>query len=561
MSSTRKAADDSVFHQNRYASDPNFERGLIANLVARRCSVLSDAADRELIWFVQQLSHEVGGLAAVARQLLSLFDYQIGTPTMLKCGLRDSQKFPLAEMRQIRLELPAEVRPRFPLKGELKSEIRALQTRVDSAASSAEKARALRVYADIAFDDMVSFEEIVTGEHKKKGELDCTEAAKHPDSYSASTLRKLCRFVAAEGLELSSSKIPSLEHQLAEMCLNPQWDFSTGGPWYFAGLIVALRQYQSQWIAGKNKIVTTTLGKKVCDALDYCAASRSLVLLEGNARLGKSFAARAWCFGNPGKSRFVEVPPGNDEASFFRALARGLGLGNFLNYKVVEIRERVESVLREGDIILVLDEAQRLWPQRNLRYGFPSRVIWVMTMANLGVPIFMISTPQFVVAQKEMEKTGWNSAQLTGRIGHYEFLPTELTLDDLTAVGRAVLPEASADVLLALASYARVSARYLAAVDSIAKRAQFISSRAGRNQCTAEDVRIAMQESVIPSDTMLVRTLERVKNSSKKGRSLMPMMPTPREIESLAQPRDPQPDQAISANFNRRNNSMELIQA
>ena len=141
-----------------------------------------------------------------------------------------------------------------------------------------------------------------------------------------------------------------------------------------------------------------------------------------------------------------------------------------------------------------MDEGQRLWPQRNLRYGYPGRVVWVMTMANAGVPICLLCTPQFIAAQKAVEKTGWQSAQLTGRIGHYEFLPTELTLADLTAVGRAALPEASTEVLAALASYARVSARYLAAVDSTAKRAQFIAQRNGRTQCTASDVRTAMQE-------------------------------------------------------------------
>src|SRR5208282_5042242 len=147
--------------------------------------------------------------------------------------------------------------------------------------------------------------------------------------------------------------------------------------------------------------------------------SRGLTLMQGEARLGKSFAASFWCGQHPGVARFVEVPTSNDEASFFRALARGLGLGNFLNYKVVQIRERVESVLLTTDILLVLDESQRLWPQRNLREGFPGRIVWVMTMANAGVPICMISTPQFIETQKAVEKAGRNSAQLTGRISHF----------------------------------------------------------------------------------------------------------------------------------------------
>jgi hypothetical protein len=131
-----------------------------------------------------------------------------------------------------------------------------------------------------------------------------------------------------------------------------------------------------------------------------------------------------------------------------------------------------------------------------------------MTMANAGVPICMVSTPQFFITQKVIEKNGWNSAQLTGRISHYESLPADLSAKDLMGVAKAVLPESDNQVLRALAVYARSSARYLAAIDAIAKRARFIAMRAGRAAATTADVRTAMQESVIPADTKLHRALE-----------------------------------------------------
>jgi hypothetical protein len=187
--------------------------------------------------------------------------------------------------------------------------------------------------------------------------------------------------------------------------------------------------------------------------------------------------------------------------------------------------------LRTGDIVLVLDEAQRLWPQR-IRNNFPNRIIWVMTLANAGVPVCMISTPQFLLAQNAVEKCGWNSAQFTGRLGHYESLPTELETSDLMAVSRSVLPEANEKVLKALAIYARTSARYLAAIDTIAKRAKYIAQIAGRASYTGEDIRKAMEESVIPSDTKLNRTLEQAKNVSSRRRMLpSAMMPMPPKTE------------------------------
>lgn len=162
-----------------------------------------------------------------------------------------------------------------------------------------------------------------------------------------------------------------------------------------------------------------------------------------------------------------------------------------------------------------------------MRYGCPSRINWVMSLANEtddhpAVPIAMISTPQFIELQKAAKEKGlWNSAQLTGRIAHFESLPNDLEPSDLMAVAQAVLPEADSKVLRALAVYARSSERYLAAIDAIAKRARFIAMRAGRTEATTADVRKAMQESVIPADAKLLRALETGRNT-KRGRLPVP---------------------------------------
>jgi len=514
MSSTRRAKGDSIFHQDRYASSPELERGLIANLVARRCSVLTDKADRELVWFIQYLSHQAGGVAGVAAGLIQKFSDRLGTPVMVKLAKRKSQSYSALEVKKIRQEIPHEFRSRFALRGETKNDLKemCLPDRYKRLRQEARNARHLRELADEVIYRSGMMDEGRQAELEATEDMDREEARKNPVFYPASVFYDLCRQGAHGGAHGGAGGDPnSLDKELCRLCLDPAFSLSTDAPWYFSELVNVLREFQKQWVEDESKVVITALGRKVYDALDFTLQSRSLSLLEGNARLGKSFACRAWCEQHPGRARFVEVPPGNDDASFFRALARGLGLGNFLNYKVVEIRERVESVLLTGDILLLLDEAQRLWPQRNLRYGFPGRIVWVMTMANAGVPICMVSTPQFIQAQKAVEKTGWNSEQLTGRIGHYEFLPAQLEDSDLMAVGRAVLPEASGEVLKALAIYARTSARYLAAVDSIAKRAQYLAQLNGHANCTTDDVRTAMKESVIPSDTMLLRTLEQGK--------------------------------------------------
>lgn len=466
MSSTRKAKDESVFHQNRYASSPEFERGLLANLVAKRCALLDHKADRELIWFIQYLSHQDGSLATVVKELCSKYPERLQTRTMAEMQLKPGKNCNVEQVRAIREDLPSDIACGFPVKGDV-------------------------LFGGDSLLDAISDDTLRTNTEEP------------PSSYPSKDFFTSC-YVEAQD---------ELEKFLSELCLNPESSLESG-PWYFPRLIETLRQLQAEFIKQKSAgVVTTSLGEKVCETLDYTSYSRGLTLMQGEARTGKSFAARAWCEQRPGLARFIEVPPGNDETDFFRALARGLGLGNFLRYKVGEIRARVESVLLTGDLLIVLDEAQRLWPQMNLRYGFPKRIVWMMAMANAGVPIAMISTPQFTQTQKAVEKTGWNSAQLTGRISHFEDLPVSLSFEDLQVVAKKVLPEACEDILQKLATYAQVSQRNLASIDSISKRARYLAMRAGRKSATSEDVRKAMQESVIPADTKLHKALASGKTS------------------------------------------------
>ncbi len=503
--STRTAKDESVFHQGRYASSPDFEHGLLGNLVAKRAVLLDNRADRELIWAVHFLSHQDGGLAAVVRDLLSRYPDRLGTSSML-AGKTGAQSFSADKIRQIRMEMPAKLRGKFPVKGDSQSEIRSLSGKAGRNARAAEIAKALR--------NAIENDEVVNLDGLYKRENAACET--HPETYSVASLRELCRRVAVEGMDLGDVKTHNLERELAEMCLDPKWDFAAGGPWYFRSLTQTLRDYVAVWSSEKSNGAETKLGRIIADEFDYTLHGRCMSLLCGDARRGKSFAAKNCCNKSPGKARFVEVPPGNDDTSFFRALARGLGLGNFLKYKTIDIRERVESVLLTGDLILVLDEAHRLWPERNFRYAYPSRITWLMAMANAKVPILMISTPQFLTGQKVAEKTGWNSAQLTGRISNYKLLPSSLDDADLMAVCRAVLPEAGETLWRVLATYARTSDRYLAAIESIAMRARYIAGRAGRDQCNTADVRTAMKENVIPSDTRLNAALDGSKLESSR---------------------------------------------
>ncbi len=382
MSSTRRASPDGPLRQERYCSSPELEHGLLANLVAKRCEVLSDRGNRKLVWFLQYLSHGNGGLKKVADDLRRM----------------------------------------------------------------------------------------------------------HPGN---------------KGYQAAAD----LGKQLAELCLNPEIKIKSG---LFPNLFQALQEYRRRSIETvRTTRVVTALGQQVFDTLDYALEGRCLVLIEGLARTGKTFATKAWCELHPGEARYIQAPSTNDDFGFFRAIARSLGVSINLNSKAQQLRERIEDVLQRGDLMAVFDEAHYLWPQRNCREALPARINWIMTaLVNYGVPVALVTTPQFTRAQKVVERrTHWASEQFIGRIAHYQKLPDYLDEQDLKAVARSLLPEGDRKSIETLVAYAQASAKYLAGIDAAVRRARFLVAKEYRTAVSFADIKLTIQENVIPSDSALTQTL------------------------------------------------------
>jgi hypothetical protein len=129
-------------------------------------------------------------------------------------------------------------------------------------------------------------------------------------------------------------------------------------------------------------------------------------------------------------------------------------------------------------------------------------------LVNQGVPVALVTTPQFMRAQTAVErKSLWTSEQFIGRIGDYKRLPDSLSETDLTAVARKLLPEGCPRCIETLVVYAQGSAKYLAAIESAVRRARYDAQKEGRAKVVFADVRDAIKGSVIPSDTALARAL------------------------------------------------------
>jgi streptogramin lyase len=134
-----------------------------------------------------------------------------------------------------------------------------------------------------------------------------------------------------------------------------------------------------------------------------------------------------------------------------------------------------------------------------------------------------VTTPQFFKAQKLIEtKTRWTSEQFIGRIGHYQKLPNSLSEKDLFAVAKASLPEGDSASIEMLVRYAQASAKYLAAIETATRRARFLAARDGRAEVARQDVKRAIAESVIPSDSALAEALSGPVRQSRRASKRVP---------------------------------------
>jgi hypothetical protein len=475
MSNTRHASAGAPLHQERFMSSTEYERGLMANIVARRCEVLDDASHRALIWFLQLLSHQDGGLESVASELVNRWPDRVATEAMVDMGVKRGRRYGMDDIR----------------------------TLVESADHSARCSEDKCMYRfSSAFP--------LKGDLNSYGDVDETYAT----SCTGNDLFEKCQQIA--GNELG-------EH-LNRLCLDPATRFPAR-LWYFHGLHESLVDYMAAWIQERRAgRVVTEIGREINDTLDFCLETGSMVLIDGLARTGKTHAVKSWCEQHPGQARYIQVPSTNDDIAFFRAIARGLGLSMGMSFKAQQLRERIEDTLQRSRLMVVFDEAHYCLPQRNTREALPSRLNWIMTACvNYGVPVALVTTPQFMRAQKRVEqKTAWTAEQFVGRIGCYKALPDSLSKRDLAAVARFQLPEGDDETIALLTKYAAGSSKYLAGIEAVVTRARFFSRRAGRDNVTASDIVRALEESVIPSNNALSTALADAGRSRRQRRETRP---------------------------------------
>jgi len=365
------------------------------------------------------------------------------------------------------------------------------------------------------------------------------------------------------------SNVLSLEQFLVDLCINPRihfalpWedvdvsdietdsaieqnpelsrgDFKDANLFYFKDIIGALFEYQRRHEAKvREKFQLTAIGKKIWETLDYALASRGMVVLDGLEGRGKTEAAKAWCDLHLGQARFVSLKGITTKTIAFREIAKALGIASSYTRSATQMQERIEDVLKRSKIFLVLDEAHFLFNQSRRMYSRPELVDWIDTaICNQGVPIALVTTPQFIVCMtRAADQVEWNYRPFRRRVKRWVKLPAANTEEDIKAVARSVFKKADARTISKIVGYALLSKRDLSAVGNVADEVRAMLGTDDLSKASLDHVHRAIYDFLLPSDKTFLEGMEAARNTGRKSkRAAAPVLPDESEEEILSAP-------------------------
>lgn len=303
-----------------------------------------------------------------------------------------------------------------------------------------------------------------------------------------------------------------------------------------AGLIGALLEFSSQESEKtKRRFHLTNVGSKVWETLDWCLEERRPCFIEGREGRGKTASTRAWFEAHRGDARYVSLPGLRTQRDFFEAIATAYGV-NFSAAKAPnEIRFRVRDMIVRSGLILILDEAHHALPERH-RAGRPPLIDWIdCDLCNAGVPVVLVSTPQFGPSLAEFEdRTKWNAGQFRRRFsGRWSCLPEKTTKEDLTALAQKALPRVGSKGIDVAVGYAGTFGRDVSGLFDLVRDAERRVRKAGRADVLYQDLKDAYELDRVPSENAMANAFKRPPHS---GPGFTPEDDLPEDCEATAAP-------------------------
>lgn len=530
MSSTRKAAPGSPLSQIRYMSAPEYAQsdGVKGMPLAVKAKLYNAEPDKKaLLLFLQKLSASESGFEQLAQALIADYPDRLATPTMHKHGLRGDKFCTAEQVRAIRVELgidkvlgTGQDIEEFPLRGEIDER---------STDLSGEEFEALRrrFYQDDEFRDEAG--KLV----EQKREQLKQAAQSHPDRYPASVFVKECRARADR----------HLERFLWEFCINPRvklhdesqptatssdlyfaeddvrgWESYRTLP-YFHDITGALLNYKRRHEEkARLSFVQTEISRLTSRTLERGLSSRKIVVIEGVEGIGKSFSGKCWANCHLGEARYVLLEGIVTKTTFFQAVSGACGLADGARQKSQDMQARIRDYLQRTGIMLVIDEAHRLFQQTERITSHPELLNWVYTLWDLKIPVALLVTPQFASRMGEVARqTDWRSGQFTRRVIVWTKLPQKVRNEDILNVARWIAPRYTPNMIAEIVDYAAACrSRQLDAMIRAVSAAEFIAEENERKSPTGKDLLAGIADA--QATDLAMTTPGDIRKASSRGR-------------------------------------------
>ena len=264
----------------------------------------------------------------------------------------------------------------------------------------------------------------------------------------------------------------------------------------FDDVIGALFEYQRACSeAAAKSIAMTEVSKVILDTIKSALAIPKIYVIEGFPGCGKSRTAEALAAMHAGELRYIELLGACNQTSFFRLLAKALGVASSYMRTLREIRPRVEDVLQRTRLCLVIDESFHLISSGERVYAQPECLNWLYTACTkFRISIVLLTTSQFKMRVQQVDQQIiWNFGQLARRMRYIE-LPTKTPLKDLKAVAVRRIPKNEPESIDLAVGYAGAAPFPLTALDDAITLAEQFAKEAKRATISFEDMDRAVAE-------------------------------------------------------------------
>lgn len=153
--------------------------------------------------------------------------------------------------------------------------------------------------------------------------------------------------------------------------------------------------------------IRTSISEGAYKSIRYCQLEKGIVVIDGDAGIGKTKAAAKFYKDNPNTTVYVKASPSTSSTrSLLKMIAKALSMPD--NLRTEDLSAAIQEKLRQTDKVIIIDEAQNLkflaleeirgWVDEDIMTGKPG--IGIVLIGNVEVYNKMLGKQEAIFAQQ-----------------------------------------------------------------------------------------------------------------------------------------------------------------